>query len=215
MDLHTPASTTRARRFTQFRVILASALVFGVGATVTLASWNDKDVADATFTAGRFGIVGNATTAPESFIDHTVTTPAALAFSLAPTAMVPGTVTYALYSVKTISGGVAGNLTVSANPANAALTNLGHYLTYSVRTIAGTTCSSATFAAAGSVEVIPAGSKLDVGSVTPVAIAADGGQINYCFQVTLPTSTIDDAQGKAVTAVWTITAEAAAPAPAP
>ncbi|MDR2320511.1 MAG: SipW-dependent-type signal peptide-containing protein, partial [Microbacterium sp.] len=42
----------------RIRAVLAGGLVLGVGATVTLASWNDGEYATGTSTAGTFDVVG-------------------------------------------------------------------------------------------------------------------------------------------------------------
>ena len=45
---------SRHRTFTRVRAVLAGALVLGVGASVTLASWSDSEYAAGTFTASTF-----------------------------------------------------------------------------------------------------------------------------------------------------------------
>ena len=72
----------------RIRAVLAGGLVFGVGATMTLAAWNDSEHGNATFTAGRFDIVG--ATDGTTFSSHPVGTPAALSFSAPFSAMAPG-----------------------------------------------------------------------------------------------------------------------------
>ncbi|SDS18489.1 SipW-dependent-type signal peptide-containing protein [Microbacterium paraoxydans] len=187
----------RSRRI---RAILAGGLVLGVGATATLAAWNDSEHGAATFTAGRFDIVG--ATDGTTFSSHaTAGTAAALNFQLPPTAMAPGTTTYALFSVRTASPSVAGVLQLT--PGTPGGTGLATYLTYGVRTITGTSCTAATYPAGTA--VVPDGSTLTTAGTTTQAVAANGAaQVNYCFAVTLPTAAGNGAQGLTMTQTWQI-----------
>ncbi|MGH3691881.1 MAG: SipW-dependent-type signal peptide-containing protein [Microbacterium sp.] len=188
----------RRLRSRRLRAVLAGGLVFGIGVTATLAAWNDSEYGTASFTAGKFDIVGaiDGTT----FSSHATTGAAAtLNFQLAPTAMAPGNSTYALFSVKTVNPSVAGTLQLTAGtPAG---TGLATYLTYGVRTIAGTTCNSTTYAAGTA--VVADGSALTAGgSATQVVTANGAAQVNYCFAVTLPLTAPNAAQGLTMTQTW-------------
>lgn len=188
----------RRLRSRRLRAVLAGGLVFGIGVTATLAAWNDSEYGTASFTAGKFDIVGaiDGTT----FSSHATTGAAAtLNFQLAPTAMAPGNSTYALFSVKTANPSVAGTLQLTAGtPAG---TGLATYLTYGVRTIAGTTCNSTTYAAGTA--VVADGSALTAGgSATQVVTANGAAQVNYCFAVTLPLTAPNAAQGLTMTQTW-------------
>lgn len=198
------AMRVRSRRI---RALLAGGLVLGVGAAATLAAWNDTEQGAATFASGTFGIVGS--TDGTNFSDHATAglppagTAAALNFQVAPTAMVPGTTTYALFSVRTASGSIAGDLALTAGSSPEG-TGLAPYLTYGVRTIpAGSVCGAASFAA-GDV-VVPAGSALTASSGTTQPIAANGGStVNYCFAVSLPIDVSNDAQGRTAIQTWRV-----------
>jgi predicted ribosomally synthesized peptide with SipW-like signal peptide len=209
MSRHTHPRNRGVGRFTRLRVLLAAGLVLGVGASVTLASWNDEERANASFTAGMFGIEGSAT--GTTFTDYSSTaTAAALSFSLPPKAMVPGSVLYALYSVRTSTTSIAGTVVLAADAANSA--GLGAHLTYGVRSITGTTCSAAAYGK-GAV-VVPNGSSLSAGQAAPATLplaAAGASPVNYCFEVTLPQSTGNEAQGKTAAVGWTFNAVSAAP----
>ncbi|OAN36591.1 SipW-dependent-type signal peptide-containing protein [Microbacterium sp. H83] len=186
----------RSRRI---RAVLAGGLVFGVGATMTLAAWNDSENGSATFTAGRFDIVGAVDGA--TFSSHPVGTPAALSFSAPFGAMVPGSTVYALFSVKTANPSVAGSLQLST--ASTAGTGLGTYLRFGVRTIAGTACNATTYPAG--VSVVPDNSTLATAGTTSQAVAANGGStVNYCFAVSLPAATDNTAQGLTAIQTWQI-----------
>lgn len=196
-------SRERRRGFTRLRAVLAGGLVFGVGATVTLAAWTDEEFASGSLTAGTFSIVGSPN--GTDFSDHPSAPGASLVFSLTPDAMTPGTTVYALYSVKTAPTSVAGSVQFTADAANGS--GLGAYLSYGVNAISGTACNSSTFGA-GSV-VVGTGSALTAGAGAAIAVAAAGASvINYCFAVTLPTTTPNAAQGTALTAHWIFAATA-------
>ncbi|HWS49526.1 MAG TPA: SipW-dependent-type signal peptide-containing protein [Microbacterium sp.] len=200
----------RRLRSRRIRAVLASGLVFGVGAAMTLAAWNDSEHTNATFTAGRFGIVGAVDGV--TFSEHPAAPGATLNFAVAPAAMVPGTTTYALFSVRTTPSSVAGNLQLSAS-ATPGGTGLAAHLTYGVRVIpaatapAATTCNSATYNAATdpTAVVVPAGSALTTGATASRPISANGGAtVNYCFAVTLPITAPNAAQGLTMSQTWQI-----------
>lgn len=197
------ASRWRSRRV---RAILACGLVLGVGASTTLAAWNDSEFGGATFTAGRFDVQGS--TDGSTFSQHATSTAAAtLPFSVSSVAaaMTPGDKVYALFSVKTANPSMAGTVQLTANATNN--TGLGAYLTYSVHTISQTTCNAANFATGTALTGLAAGSALTVGSTATQALSANGAnQVNYCFEVTLPAGTASAAQGTTLNAVWEFTA---------
>lgn len=189
----------RRLRSRRIRAVLAGGLVLGVGATMTLAAWNDSEYSSATFTAGRFDIVG----APDgtTFSSHPAGTPAALTFSAPFGAMVPGSTVYALFSVKTASPSVAGSLQLSVT--STAGTGLGTYLRYGVRTIAGTTCNGTTYPAGTA--VVPDNSTMATAGTGAQAVAANGGStVNYCIAVTLPAAADNGAQGLTAIQTWQI-----------
>lgn len=183
----------------RIRAVLAGGLVFGVGATMTLAAWNDSEHGNATFTAGRFDIVGAIDGA--TFSSHPVGTPAALSFSAPFSTMAPGNTVYSLFSVRTANPSVAGTLQLSVT--STAGTGLGTYLRYGVRAIAGTTCNSTTYPAGTA--VVPDNSTMSIGGTGTQAVAANGGTtVNYCFAVTLPAGTDNGAQGLTAIQTWQV-----------
>ena len=188
-------------RLRRIRAILAGGLVLGVGAAATLAAWNDSEYGAATFTAGRFDIVGS--TDGTTFASHATSGAAAtLSFVVAPSAMSPGTTTYALFSVKTANPSVAGSLQLGVG--STAGTGLAPFLTYGVRSIAGTACNSTTYAAGTA--VVADGTALSAGAAGTQAVAANGGStVNYCFAVTLPSTAGNGAQGLTAIQTWQIT----------
>lgn len=198
---HTPHSRSRALR--RVRAILASGIVFGVGAASTLAAWTDREHATATFSAGSFGIEG--ATNGIDYAEHAdAAGAAALDFTVAALELVPGQTVYAGFSVRTVAGSVAGTAQLSADDGNDA--GLGAFLRYGVRTIGETNCDATTFAAGS--EVVPTGSAPTTNSSTTQELAAAAGSIvTYCFAVTLPDSTGNEAQGQEAVPRWVVTAQ--------
>lgn len=185
------------------RALLSAGLVLGVGAAATLAAWNDSEHSSASFQASTFSIVGS--TSGTAFTEHPSADPAVLSFSPGVGALAPGDSVYALFSVRTIPGSVAGTVRLVAAGTNS--TGLGQWLTYSVRTIDSLTCDAAAFAG-GNPSGLPQGESLTTSAAGTQNLAADGaGQVNYCFEVTLSTGAPNDAQGTAVTANWTFSAQ--------
>ncbi|WP_241490271.1 SipW-dependent-type signal peptide-containing protein [Leucobacter chromiiresistens] len=193
--------------FAKTRALLAGALVLGVGGSLTLAAWTDTETARATFTASTFGIVGSANNGA-TYTDNTAAAPAALSFSVTPTAMSPGTVTYAKFLVRTTDAtNVTGTAALSAaTTTTSSATSLAGFLTYGVRVIpSAQACDATSFAASTSI-VVPNGSALTVAGSSTTALAAGGASpVAYCFAVTLPAGTSNAAQGTNTTATWTVT----------
>ncbi len=96
--------------FTRVRALLAGALVLGVGATLTLASWTDQEYAQGSFATSTFAIEGAA---DGTFGDHSAT-PAPLLFTATAAAMSPGSITYSRFVVRTTAATtVAGTVQMS------------------------------------------------------------------------------------------------------
>lgn len=201
--------THRAHRerpawFTKLRAVLAGAVVLGIGTAVTVAAWNDSEHAAGTFTASVFHLEG--ATDGESFSNHGPDNdPATLSFDVEPDALSPGTTVYALFSVRTTADSTdGGTVLLEADSGNGS--DLGQFLTYGVRTISGTTCDSSAFS--GGDAVVDEGQPLTASapsSRTQDVAKEAGDQVNYCFAITLPDGTSNDAQGQSVTAHWTFT----------
>jgi predicted ribosomally synthesized peptide with SipW-like signal peptide len=191
----------RKPRFTRLRAVLAGGLVLGVGVTATLAAWTDEEHTAGGFAAGTFSIVGS--TNGTDYSDHPSAPGAALNFTLTPNAMVPGATVYALYSVKTKVESVAGSVQLMAHTDNK--NGLGAYLEYGVNTITDKTCNAVAFTAG--TPVVGPKSKLTTGAVGNTTLAAAGASpVNYCFAVTLPSGTSNEAQGTTLDGQWTFQA---------
>lgn len=199
--------------FTRLRALLAGALVLGVGATLTLASWTDQEHSKATFTTSYFGILGSTSNEvpvpPGSFLDHPSGSPAVLAFSAPVGTMSPNTTVYARFAIKTTApSNVTGKITLAG--AAAADSGLGPYLRYGVKVIpSGSLCNAASFDAvvATSEVMVPPNSALNVaGTLTPTVGINGSNSVAFCFAVTLPQETPNAAQGLTSTPVWVFTA---------
>ncbi|WP_424936301.1 MULTISPECIES: SipW-dependent-type signal peptide-containing protein [Bacteria] len=191
----------RRIRWRRARAILASGLVLGVGTAVTLAAWNDAEYGAATFTAGRFGIVG--ATDGSTFTEHSsVGAAATLSFQAPPTAMAPGQTVYTLFSVKTLNPSVAGTVQLLAGTPTGGLAGM---LRYGVRAIGGTTCNATSYAAGTA--VVPDGSALATNGSGSLPLPADGASaVSYCFAITLPSGADNSAQGQTMSQTWQFSA---------
>ena len=197
-----------ARTSQKVRALLAAGVVVGLGAASTLAAWTDQENASASLTAGTFGIVGSVD--GTTFTEHPNQTPAQLAFSVPANALLPGSVVHAKFAVQTTDESAAGVARLAADPGNVPAdgSGLGGFLTYGVSQIEGDTCDLAAFSE-GTI-IVPRGSALTISPAAGVtqALAADGDSpVTYCFEVTLPTTASNDAQGRSATPRWTVNAE--------
>jgi len=178
--------------------------VFGVGGTLTLASWTDTELAGTEFTSSTFGILGSAD--GTTFSEHTESA-AELAFTLSPNLMSPGKTAVAPFVVKTTPDtNVEG--TVQLGGATVSGTGLDAELTYGVKTVVSVAnCTAEVMNQPGGSVVLPNGTTLTAGATGAQPLAAGGGSpIVYCFGVTMNPDAPPSAQGKTATATWTFTA---------
>ena len=187
--------------------------MLGVGATGTLAAWTDDEYARSTFTAGTFGIEGSATSATTGFADQaTAASAAVLTFTAPPTAMSPGTTTYASFWVRSKNPSVAGTVQVLTPTFGAASTGLQAHLTYAVRLLTtAQACGASAFSTPLGATVVAAATPLTTTlATTPVALAANQTQTHhYCFAVTLPSGATNTAQGLVAVPTWQFSAVSA------
>lgn len=178
---------TTSRRLTKAKAILAGGLVLGVGAAITLATWNDSEFATGEFAAGNFGIEGSAD--GDTFSEHADEASAAsLDFHVGADTLSPDDSVYAGFAVQLIAGSdYAANVTVSQDDsaAPAGITTSYVYTT-------SATCDATAFAS---------GTDADVSTF---ALTAPTTPTYLCFQVTA-----DDtlAQGATGSITWTFAAE--------
>lgn len=194
------------------RALLAGGLVLGVGATITLASWNDSEFARGTFTAATFNLEGSTTSGTAGFNDHPASgSAAALSFTVPFSNLSPTSVVYAPFWVR-----LAANTTVAANLSVASIASVdtggpnSAQLSYKVFQLASITdpCNASSVS---SLTAIASGSTLTSGAVVsttvPLAIGspvtAAGAAQNLCFVVTAAAGLV---QGGVTTTTWQLTA---------
>jgi predicted ribosomally synthesized peptide with SipW-like signal peptide len=201
----------RVRHRLRLRALLAGGLVLGIGATVTLAAWSDSEYTAATFTSGRFGILGGSNGG--SFADHPTSPGPTLVFSPVLTGVYPGSgagfTSVQIRTASVASGGfdsVAG--VVRLQTSTAATGNLAAALVYAVRVMpSGALCNEALFSNAAAPVIVPNATPLTTAVAASAANvqtlpAAAGGTVSYCIRIELPTAAADNAQNGTATVTW-------------
>lgn len=187
----------RSRRLSvKVRALLASGLVLGVGASVTLAAWNDSEHASGTVSAGHFTLEGSADGA--SFSTTTADSPHQLSFSV-DSQLVPGGRTYALFSVRAASSSIGGTVHLQGDDANTG--TLADALTYGVVTVTEPSCTAEAFSLG--TQVVPRGTALTGGAESSQDVAPDqGSTVHYCLELTLSAEAPNAVQGGSTTPRW-------------
>jgi predicted ribosomally synthesized peptide with SipW-like signal peptide len=192
--------TGRARKA---KALLAAGVVLGVGAAVTLASWNDSEFAQGFFSAGTFNLVGSTDGA--AYTDHaTAGSPAALAFTVDASALSPGAVTAAPFAVRLDETTTSdATVTLAAQGTTGTVTGLS----YEVIRTSTFGCDASTTGTT----VVPAGTA--VGSAPAGASFAlahgqgvPGAPAFLCFKVTADGTLT---QGQTGSATWQLQAASA------
>lgn len=178
-----PGSRGRRRKL---KAILAGGIVLGLGATITLAAWNDSEYATGTFTAGTFSMEGS--TNGTTYAEHpTAGTAAALTFSTGFDDISPGDVVAAPFAVRlTAATTYDATVTVaSATPAPPAFVGL----TYGIATVPAFADCSAT--PTTPTWIVAQGTPLNsVAGAVPFNLTqgtpptTPGAAVNLCFVVT-------------------------------
>ncbi|MDF0515519.1 SipW-dependent-type signal peptide-containing protein [Agromyces sp. H3Y2-19a] len=204
------APRDRRRRARILRAVLAGGIVFGVGATATMAAWNDSEVATGSFAASVFDTESQSAGSP-TYASRPTAPGATLSF--AATGMSPGVSHYAWLNVRTTTATtVAGDVSLTGVTNNSG--GLVAALEYrAVRMTAPNptaTCAAAAFTGTPAYIAGGASSWLPVTSVpgTPVAspVAAAGGAIGLCFEVRVVNGAANSYQGQSATVTWQFTA---------
>ena len=215
MSTHSQARVriTRGKVF----ALLSGGLILGLGATATLASWNDSewvfggvDSTTSGVTLSSFEVEQNRGTG----WDNQETSPGGALTIVAPASgLTPGDAAYTQVSLRTTTTSVGGTLSLLAGapaptPAFAASDpDLWDAITLRVVATTGAagTCDSGSFGASAVyvVGTFAAGATLDTaGSLTRSLSAAGANQWNYCFQMLLPVGSDDDLQGTGISPMW-------------
>lgn len=198
--------TTRRRKV---QAVLAGGTVLGIGALVTLASWNDSEFAEGIFGAGEFNLQGSTTGATEGFLDHDGEddNPAAASLNFEANNMVPEQTVYAPFWVRldddtTVSGTIEAEGGISIPEDQAEGSNIEN-LSYTV--FADPETCSVDEGATGGDQVAQADT-LDEGSgsTSSINLDADGTAVQLCFVVEADDESF--VQGDTTEVTWEILA---------
>lgn len=206
------SGTSRSTTSKRVRALLAGGLVLGVGATVTLAAWNDSEFARGTFTAATFNLEGSTTSGTTGFGEHPAAgSAAALSFTVPFSNLSPTSVVYAPFWVRLAANtSTAANLAVTSIASSDTGGPNSAQLGYKIFRLATVTdaCNAANVA---SLTAIASGTTVASGAVTSTAVplaigspvTAAGAAENLCFVVTAASGLI---QGGVTTTTWQLTA---------
>ncbi|RAM35868.1 SipW-dependent-type signal peptide-containing protein [Arthrobacter globiformis] len=210
-----PVKPLRHRTFTRVRAVLAGALVLGLGASVTLASWSDPEYAAGTFTASTFRL--QSSTNNTGWRDSPSVADASLVVGA--TGLSPGASEYAWLNIRTSpESTVGGTVALTSSTSVGGLSPVGDLtlaLEYrAVLTAAETTCDAAAFAGTPRYVAGSSSAYLPVTAVEPTPVptpVADGGKapLRYCFDVRIKPFTDTSYQGKGATVTWFFTGTSA------
>lgn len=206
--------SARRRVSVRVRAAIAGGLALGLGAGLTLAAWNDAEMARGTFTASHFGTQSSVNGG--AFADNS--TAPGVTVALSATGFVPGVPSYTNVRIRTIAQSVTGTASLGAatmSGTGAAL--LGTYLQYRVvRIDTAATCDATAFTGSpnwvvGSASAAPSPTVgQNSGVVNPLAAAAGatpGTATAFCFQVYLAASAPTTTQTLSGSATWTFTTQ--------
>lgn len=191
-------------RQVKVRALLAGGLVFGAGATLTLAAWTGTEAGRATFTAGTFTLASRTALA-DTFVSHGPGAPATV--QVAAGAMKPGDTRFGWVQVQA-TGSIGGTLSLSAvslagAPLAGANLAYGNALTVtaSASVQAGSGQAPCTATTPGTT-VTGIGNIPNVPAVTLLPNAQNTATV--CFVVTLSANAPNEAQGGQVQPTWSL-----------
>lgn len=197
------------------------ALVIGVGATYTLASWNDSEWVNG----GLNGAVGMGTSEFEvqqnaaapyadalaNWGDHETNPGNKLTFTAGALALTPGDTVFAPVALRTTEPSVAGTVALQgAVPATDVTVDdaegeLWSAVRVSVHTATGdtppTACTTG-FVATGWTQIVADAPLATAASTTQALVEKAGSTQHYCFALTLPTGAPDTLQGRTIAPAW-------------
>lgn len=203
--------TGRRLRNRRIKAVLAGGLVFGIGATATLAAWTDTEAASGSFEAGTFNI--------DLSVDKTWGNSREMTFKA--TGMYPGSKVYAPAYVRTTAATtMKGQIQVVGSGVSGSANTIAESLEY--RTVtrsfpsaaeafaspcdASAFAGSPTFVFGGGASKQPLRASATSSAKQTVSPVAGSVQA-YCFEVVLPASTPSAAQGTSAAHTWTFNAE--------
>jgi len=186
----------------RLRAGLAGGVVLGVGATMTLASWNDSEFASSSFEASSFST--ESSTVAGVWAANETAPGAELA--IAAGSLKPSESKYAWVNVRLSAASTTGGTVVLASSTTTGA--LVPALEYRAVRTAGTTtaCSAAAFA--GTPNFV-AGDSTTFLAITDLpaapaisSLSHPNGEVRYCFQIRLKGSADSGLQGATGTATW-------------
>lgn len=200
--------------------LTAGVLVVGLGATYTLASWNDSEWVwggangDPGIGTDIFEVQQDTTApfvGPGTFDDFETNPGDELTFSTGALSLSPGDTTFAPVALRTTATSVAGTVTLQAAVAADSITVLDasdllwNAIRVSVYTAKAATPPSACttgFVTTGWTPVVTDVPLATVATVTQALDAAASSTQHYCFAVTLPAGSPDTLQGRTIAPAW-------------
>lgn len=195
------------RRGGRWRAILAGGVVLGIGATATLAAWNDSEIAVGTFGSSVFALESQSGGSP-SYANHSAPASAKLTFEAG--ALSPGASRYAWLNVRTTPAStVGGNVQLSGVTSEGALAPALEYR--AVRMVAvspAAVCDSTAFAAPSTFLVGSPTSWVPLSVAVPAVptpTGAGGAAIGFCFDVRIAPGASNAFQGTTASSTWTFT----------
>lgn len=224
--------SARSRKNRKIAAIAAGVLVVGVGATYTLASWNDSEWVWGGVDGGpalgtsSFEVQQN-TTSPYTdttggWSDQEQNPGGALIFSPGALDLTPGDTVYAPVALRTTADSLAadavlqGAVPAAGSPAPQNDQDLFDAVRVSVYTSEGaapaTACTPG-FDATGWTPVLNQQPLTALATDSQSLAAAGGSTQHYCFAITLPSETpnVDLLQGKAISPAWEFRSVSVAP----
>lgn len=211
----------KSRRTRKIAAVTSALLAVGLGATYTLASWNDSEWVWGGADGGGPGVgtssfnvqqdASSPFAAPGTFGDHDTNPGDSLTFSAGALSLTPGDKTYAPVALRTATPSAAGDVVLQGAVAAAGVTvtDAGSELWNAVRVDVYTSESatppsacSPSFSAAGWTQVLTDAPLGDVAD-GPQSLAADSGSTqHYCFVLTLPDDAPTTLQGRTIAPAW-------------
>lgn len=184
--------------------MLAGGIAFGIGASATMAAWNDTESGTAEFQAGEFLLEAN--------IDGTWDATRQMTFAAG--ALYPRAVSYAPVRLRTTPNTtVAGDLTVTGTGRTSGSGALADSLEYRavIQPVTGATaptCAASAFTASATYAFGSAGSwqAMSPGVTSPTTRRLQAGQgstLQYCFEVRLRSDAPNTVQGSRAGYTWT------------
>ncbi|ODA89596.1 hypothetical protein ATY41_04790 [Leifsonia xyli subsp. xyli] len=181
----------------KLQAVLATGLMLGAGATVTLAAWSDSEYATGTFSAGTFNLVGS--TDGTTFTDHATSgAAAALLFTVNTATLSPTDVTASPFAVQ-LAANTTNNatVTISSSTTTGSIANLTYQLLQTTSFGCTATTTGTTLVTAGTaVGSVPSSTTFSLAKGTS---GAAGSPVYLCFKVTAGSGLV---QGQTGTATW-------------